>query len=101
VELRWNFVLRALRATKDLDLGLAGDRAARLSAFEAALRLGFDEFTFRMKPQVLNMELADTVRIEVAINYRTRGWQTVDVDLGPAGACVFIVRGTISSWQRS
>jgi len=75
----------AARATKDLDLGLVGDRVARLSAFEAALRLGFDEFTFRMKPQVLNMELADTVRIEVAINYRTRGWQTVDVDLGPPG----------------
>jgi len=75
----------AARATKDLDLGLAGDRAARLAAFEAALRLGFDEFTFRVKPQVLNMELADTVRIEAAINYRTRSWQTVDVDLGPPG----------------
>jgi len=51
----------AARATKDLDLGLGGNRAARLSSLEAALKLGFDEFTFRMKPQVLNMELADTV----------------------------------------
>lgn len=75
----------AARATKDIDLGLAGDRITRLAAFEAALQLGFDEFTFRMKPQVLNMELADTVRAEVAVNYRTRGWQTVDVDLGPPG----------------
>jgi hypothetical protein len=75
----------AARATKDLDVGLAGDRAARLVALEAALRLGFDDFTFRMRPQVLNMELADTVRVEVAILYRTRAWQTVDVDLGPSG----------------
>ena len=76
----------AARATKDLDLGLAGERAARLEALEAALKLSFDEFTFRMRPQVLNMERADTVRIEVAILYRTRSWQTVEVDLGPSGA---------------
>jgi hypothetical protein len=75
----------AARATKDLDLGLDGDRAYRLSSFAAALRLGFDEFTFRLRPQTLHMELADTVRVEVAILYRTRGWQTVDVDLGPPG----------------
>jgi hypothetical protein len=29
------------------------------------------------------MELADRVRIEAAILYRTRAWQTVEVDLGP------------------
>jgi hypothetical protein len=31
------------------------------------------------------MEQADTVRVQVAILYRTRSWQTVEVDLGPAG----------------
>jgi Nucleotidyl transferase AbiEii toxin, Type IV TA system len=71
------------RATKDLDLGLDGDRASWLSSFGSALQLGFDEFTFRLRPQPRHMELADTVRIEVAILYRTRAWQTVDVDLGP------------------
>lgn len=76
----------AARATKDLDLGLDGDRAHRLSSFAAALLLGFDDFAFRLRPQTRHMELADTVRIEVAILYRTRGWQTVDVDLGPPGA---------------
>ncbi|HZP05371.1 MAG TPA: nucleotidyl transferase AbiEii/AbiGii toxin family protein [Terracidiphilus sp.] len=76
----------AARATKDLDLGLDGDRAYRLSSFATALQLGFDEFTFRLRPQTHHMELADTVRIEVAILYKTRGWQTVDVDLGPPGA---------------
>jgi hypothetical protein len=50
------------------------------------LQLGFDEFTFRLKPEIHEMELADTVRVEVAVQYRTRAWQTVDVDLGPGGA---------------
>jgi Nucleotidyl transferase AbiEii toxin, Type IV TA system len=76
----------AARATKDLDLGLDGDRTFRLSSFGDALQLGFDEFTFRLRPQPRHMELADTVRVEVAILYRTRSWQTVDVDLGPPGA---------------
>lgn len=31
------------------------------------------------------MELADTLRVQVAIQYKTRSWQTVDVDLGPPG----------------
>ena len=29
------------------------------------------------------MERADTVRVEVAVAYRTRAWQTIEVDLGP------------------
>jgi hypothetical protein len=49
----------AARATKDLDLGLDGDRAYRLSSFAAALGLGFDDFTFRLRPQLRHMELAD------------------------------------------
>jgi hypothetical protein len=32
------------------------------------------------------MELADTVRVEVAVEYKTRAWQTIDVDLGPGEA---------------
>jgi hypothetical protein len=75
----------AERATKDIDLGLDGDRAYRLSSFTSALQLGFDEFSFRLRSQTRHMELADTVRVEVAIAYKTRSWQTVDVDLGPAG----------------
>jgi hypothetical protein len=30
------------------------------------------------------MEQADTIRLQVAIQYRTRAWQTIEVDLGPA-----------------
>ena len=72
------------RATKDLDLGMEGTRASRLQALSEALRLGFDEFTFRLKAQTRDMEQADTVRVQVAIQYRTRSWQTIEVDLGPA-----------------
>jgi Nucleotidyl transferase AbiEii toxin, Type IV TA system len=76
----------AARATKDLDLALDGNRAARMLAFEKALKLGFDDFTFRLKPRAHQMDVVDTVRVEVAVEHRTRGWQTIDVDLGPAGA---------------
>src|SRR5580700_10654808 len=35
------------RVTKDVDIGLEGDRAARLRALDAAIALGFDQFRFR------------------------------------------------------
>jgi hypothetical protein len=76
----------AARATKDFDLGLEGSRTERIRRLEEVLELGFDEFTFRLKPEMHQMELADTVRVEVAVNYRTRAWQTVDIDLGPGEA---------------
>lgn len=76
----------AARATRDLDLGLDGDRKFRLSSFTAVVKLGFDEFTFRIQPQARHMEMADTVRIKVAISYRNRAWQTIEVDLGPTGS---------------
>jgi hypothetical protein len=83
VALELRFAMRA-RATKDLDLGLEGTRASRIDLLQRSLALGFDEFTFRMKAQTRNMEQADTVRVNVAVSYRTRAWQTVEVDLGPA-----------------
>ena len=76
----------AARATKDIDLGLDGTRADRLEAFGQAVALRFDEFTFRLKAQTRSMDLADTVRVQIAVQYRTRAWQTIDVDLGPAGS---------------
>jgi hypothetical protein len=30
------------------------------------------------------MEQVDTIRVEVARQYKTRSWQTIDFDLGPA-----------------
>jgi Nucleotidyl transferase AbiEii toxin, Type IV TA system len=77
---------RAARTTKDFDLGLVGHRAERIRKLEQVLKLGFDAFTFRLKPEMRQMELADTVRVEVAVQYRTRSWQTVEIDLGPGEA---------------
>ena len=77
---------RAARTTKDFDLGLRGNRAERIRRLSDVLQLGFDEFTFRLKPEQHEMELADTVRVEVAVEYKTRAWQTIDVDLGPGEA---------------
>jgi hypothetical protein len=62
VAMELRFAQRA-RATKDLDRGLQGGRAARLREFAQALTLGFDQFSFRVKPAVREMDLADTVRI--------------------------------------
>ena len=76
------------RATKDIDIGVSGERAARLALFQNALALGFDDFSFRLKGKPLNMEKVDAVRLELAIQYRSRAWQTIDVDLGAAGAGV-------------
>ena len=74
------------RATKDLDIGMEGARADRLRSLTQALAAGFDEFTFRIKAQTRDLEHADTIRVEVAIQYRTRSWQSIEVDLGPASA---------------
>jgi hypothetical protein len=59
-------------------------RTNRLQTLSAALNLGFDQFTFRVKAQTRDMEQADTIRVQVALQYKTRSWQTIDVDLGPA-----------------
>jgi hypothetical protein len=83
VAMELRFAERA-RATKDLDLGMEGPRANRLEALSQGLGLGFDQFTFRVKAQTRDMEEADTIRVSVAIQYRTRSWQTIEVDLGPA-----------------
>jgi hypothetical protein len=83
VALELRFATRA-RATKDLDLGLEGPRRSRVDLFQRALGRGFDAFTFRLKAQTRDMEQADTVRVNVAVAYRTRAWQTIEIDLGPA-----------------
>lgn len=84
VALELRFATRA-RATKDLDVGLEGPRGSRAALFERALAIGFDAFTFRLKAPTRDMALADTVRVNVAVAYRTRAWQTIEVDLGSAG----------------
>lgn len=73
------------RATKDVDIGVSGQGEQRLKLFQAAVALGFDEFTFQIKGKPLNMDKVEAQRLELAVRYRTRAWQTIEVDLGPAG----------------
>jgi hypothetical protein len=74
------------RATKDIDIGISAEREKRLQVFQEAVVLGFDEFTFQLKGKPLSMDKVDAVRLELAIRYRTRAWQTIVVDLGSFGA---------------
>ncbi len=83
VAMELRFAQRA-RATKDLDIGIEGTRTSRLKTLSEVLKIGFDQFTFRVKSRTRDMEQADTVRMQVAVQYKTRSWQTIEVDLGPA-----------------
>src|SRR5258708_34623677 len=65
----------AARTTKDFDLGLEGNRTERIRKLEEVLRLGFDAFTFRLKPEIHEMELSDTARVEIPVESKTREWQ--------------------------
>lgn len=82
LELRFGL---AARSTKDLDLGLQGDRKSRFETFEKALALGFDDFRFRRKAEPRDLDRAHTYRFEVAVSYKNKGFQTIEIDLGPGG----------------
>ncbi len=73
------------RTTKDIDIGIPAQREKRLTAFQNAVALGFDDFTFQVKGKPLHMDKVDAIRLELSIRYRTRAWQTIDVDLGASG----------------
>jgi hypothetical protein len=73
------------RATKDIDIGVSGESGERLRLFQDAIALGFDDFTFQLKGKPLSMGKVEAVRLELAVRYKTRAWQTIEVDLGPSG----------------
>ena len=78
-----------------MDVGLPGTRRDRFVALERAVSLGFDDFKFRVKVPH-DLEFVDTVRVDVAITYRARGFQTIQIDLGPADeSAVDLVAPTI------
>jgi len=74
------------RATRDIDLVVDGAEAANaVAALRDALEDTYQGFAFRVKgdPHVMRN---DAVRVEVAIEYRGRGWGTIQVDLSPGEA---------------
>lgn len=71
------------RATKDLDLIVDDVAEGELvAALRDALDRGYQDFTFRVKGEPHRMP-NDSVRVEVALEYRGRGWGTIQVDLSP------------------
>jgi len=85
VALELRFFSKA-RASGDIDIAIPGDLKARLAMFDAAIALGFDRFRVRRKGMPKHLEIVDTVRLMVAIEYDSRPVQSIDVDLGPGGA---------------
>ncbi len=73
------------RATKDIDIGIPGETQKRLRIFQDAVALGFDDFTFQVKGKPFLMEEVEAIRLELALRYKTRAWQTIEVDLGSGG----------------
>lgn len=69
------------RATKDIDVIVeAADVRELAEVLEQALAEGYQGFTFRIKYDPYEMP-HDSVRFQVALEYRGRSWSTVQVDL--------------------
>ncbi len=71
------------RATKDIDLVVDNPAGTDLTvALRTALEGDYQAFTFRVKGEPYVMP-NNSVRVDVALDYRGRSWGTVQVDLSP------------------
>ncbi len=69
------------RATKDIDLVIDGaDEEDLAGVLRAALQDTYQDFSFRVKGEPYLMP-NNAVRVEVVMDYRSRSWSTVQVDL--------------------
>lgn len=69
------------RATKDIDvIAQTVDEDGLGEVFENALRGDYQHFSFRIKDEPYAMPNG-SVRFQVALEYRSRSWSTVQVDL--------------------
>lgn len=72
------------RATEDLDLIIDDANADELvTALRDALNGDYQDFTFRVKDDPYPME-DGSIRLAVALEYRERGWGTIQVDVSPS-----------------
>ncbi len=71
------------RATRNIDLVVddVGD-ANLVAALRESLDGVYQEFTFRVRGEPYLMP-NNSVRVDVALQYRSRGWGTIQVDLSP------------------
>jgi len=71
------------RATKDIDvIAEAEDQRGLAEVLERALAVDYQDFTFRIKDDPYVMP-NDSLRFQVALEYKARSWSTVQVDLSP------------------
>ena len=71
------------RATKDIDLVVDDLAGTDLTvALRTALEGDYQSFTFRVKGEPYVMP-NNSVRVDVALDYRGRSWGTVQIDLSP------------------
>jgi hypothetical protein len=69
------------RATKDIDvIAEARDERGLAEVLEQALAVDYQNFTFRIKDDPYVMP-NDSLRFQVALEYKARSWSTVQVDL--------------------
>lgn len=70
------------RATRDLDLIVhVGGADEMVPALRTGLDGSYQGFTFRVKGDEYRMD--DSIRVSVALEYRGRGWNTIQIDLSP------------------
>lgn len=71
------------RATKDIDvIAEAEDERGLAEVLEKALAEDYQNFAFRIKDDPYVMP-NDSLRFQVALEYKSRSWSTVQVDLSP------------------
>lgn len=71
------------RATKDIDvIAEAKNERGLAEVLEQALVADYQNFTFRIKDDPYVMP-NDSLRFQVALEYKARSWSTVQVDLSP------------------
>lgn len=82
VALEMRFPSKA-RATRDIDFIVDGVEGENLTdALREALVEGLQGFDFRVKGESYVMP-NDSIRVEVALDYKGKGWGTVQVDMSP------------------
>jgi len=80
IELRLGLLARA---TRDLDIGLCVPPGELLPLFDAALEVGFGDFRLRRRGEARVLDNSVLV-LEIAVDYLSRPWATVEVDLASA-----------------
>lgn len=70
-----------VRATKDLDLTYHGFQADMVLALEEALAAPYGRFRFQRTGAVLEMDRAESLRVEIGVRFDGAEWGTLPLDL--------------------